>query len=56
MADGGEEGMMIIFVYMGRGQVVPADVTHVIIHKSVKIIPSRAFYQRSQVVGVCGDA
>ena len=34
------------FVYQGGDQEVPEDVTHVIIDRSVKIIPERAFYQR----------
>ena len=33
-----------IFVYLGGEQVVPDDVTHVIIDRSVKIIPPDAFY------------
>jgi hypothetical protein len=41
-----------IFVYLGGEQEVPADVTHVIIDRSVKIIPERAFYQRMNMVSV----
>src|SRR5210317_752746 len=33
-----------VFVYIGGDQEVPEDVTHVRIHKSVKIIPFRAFH------------
>jgi hypothetical protein len=33
-----------VFVYMGGDQEVPEDVTHVRIHKSVKIIRARAFF------------
>jgi len=40
-----------IFVYTGE-QDVPADVTHVIIDRSVKIIPQRAFFQRANLVSV----
>jgi hypothetical protein len=40
-----------IFVYTGE-QEVPADVTHVIIDRSVKIIPERAFYNRQKLVSV----
>ena len=47
MAGGGN-----IFVYMGGEQVVPRDVTHVIIDRSVKIIPARAFEHREQLVSV----
>ena len=38
--DGDDDG---VFVYMGGGQRVPRDVTHVRIHKSVKIIGRYAF-------------
>ena len=41
-ADNGED----IFVYTGGEQVVPDDVTHVIVDKSVKIIRRRAFESR----------
>ena len=41
-----------IFVYLGGEQVVPDDVTHVIIDRSVKIIPPDAFYRREQLVAV----
>jgi hypothetical protein len=50
MADG--DGGIIIFVYTGGEQVVPDDVTHVSIHKSVKIIPRRAFYFRRNLMSV----
>jgi hypothetical protein len=33
-----------VFVYMGGDHEVPEDVTHVRVHKSVKIITRRAFY------------
>ena len=46
--DGGGDGTNI-FVFVGGDQVVPRDVTHVIIDKSVKIIPARAFKRRSQL-------
>jgi len=50
------EGIMnnpdnIIFVYTGE-QEVPADVTHVLIDRSVKIIPERAFLNRQKLVSV----
>ena len=38
-----EEGGNNVFVYMGGGQRVPRDITHVRVHKSVKIITARAF-------------
>jgi hypothetical protein len=41
-----------IFVYLGGDQVVPDDVTHVIIDRSVKIIPRGAFRLREQLVSV----
>jgi hypothetical protein len=48
MADGGGN----IFVYLVGEQEVPADVTHVIIDLSVKIIPERAFYYRTNLLSV----
>jgi hypothetical protein len=39
-------------VYLGGQQFVPFDVTHVIIDKSVKIIPERAFFRRTSLVSV----
>jgi hypothetical protein len=41
-----------IFVYTGGEQEVPADVTHVIIDRSVKIIPELAFQNRRKLVSV----
>ena len=41
-----------IFVYLGGEQEVPADVTHVIIDRSVKIIPRHAFNGRTKLVSV----
>ena len=41
-----------VFVYMGGGQFVPIDVRRVRIDKSVKIIPSRAFYHRTNLIYV----
>ena len=49
MADGGGDA---IFVYTGGAQDVPEDVTHVVIDKSVKIIPARAFHGRRNLVSV----
>ena len=40
------------FVYMGGQQVVPEDVTHVVIDRSVNIIPEGAFAGREQLVSV----
>jgi len=51
MAEQAAEGMNT-FLYLGGEQEVPFDVTHVIIDRSVKIIPSRAFYQRMNMVSV----
>jgi hypothetical protein len=48
MADGGDN----IFVYVGGEQAVPEDVTHVIIDRSVKIIPERAFHFRQSLLSV----
>ena len=48
MADIGDDA----FVYTGGEQVVPNDVTHVVIDRSVKIIPARAFYGRKRLVSV----
>ncbi len=47
-----EGGGIHIFVYMGGNQKVPRDVTHVRIHKSVKIIPRRAFSDRRDLVSI----
>jgi hypothetical protein len=41
-----------IFVYLGGEQEVPDDITHVIIDRSVKIIPEAAFGGRTQLVSV----
>ena len=48
MADGGDNA----FLYLGGDQVVPRDVTHVIIDRSVKVILRGAFYRRQQLVSV----
>ena len=42
----------IIFVYLGRDQDVPQDVTHVRVDKSVKIIPRAAFAGRRNLVSI----
>ncbi len=41
-----------VFVYMGGDQEVPRDVTHVRVHKSVKIIRARAFRNCRNLVSV----
>jgi len=41
-----------VFVYMGGDQRVPRDVTHVRVHKSVNIIPRRAFYLCRKLVSI----
>ena len=41
-----------IFVYMGGDQRVPDGVRRARIHKSVKIVPARAFYNRRQLIYV----
>eukprot|EP00984_Skeletonema_dohrnii_P009383 scaffold3598_cov148-Skeletonema_dohrnii-CCMP3373.AAC.7 len=41
-----------VFVYLGGDQVVPQDVTHVIIDQSVNIILRGAFQDRRQLVSV----
>ena len=48
MAEGGDN----VFLYTGGDQVVPRNVTHVIIDRSVKIIPKKAFQNRQQLVSV----
>eukprot|EP00984_Skeletonema_dohrnii_P006839 scaffold2435_cov92-Skeletonema_dohrnii-CCMP3373.AAC.3 len=48
MADRGDD----VFVYTGGEQEVPRNVRRVIIDRSVKIIPKKAFYQREQLVSV----
>jgi hypothetical protein len=42
--EGGGNNNDVVFVYMGGDQEVPTDVTHVRVHKSVKIIPCGAFF------------
>mmetsp|Transcript_19122 Transcript_19122/g.28871 ORF Transcript_19122/g.28871 Transcript_19122/m.28871 type:complete len:187 (+) Transcript_19122:116-676(+) len=41
-----------IFVYLGGEQVVPQDVRRIIIDRSVKIIPDRAFAGRERLISV----
>eukprot|EP00986_Skeletonema_menzelii_P003534 scaffold1104_cov187-Skeletonema_menzelii.AAC.1 len=41
-----------IFIYMGGDQRVPDGVVRARIHKSVKIVPRRAFYNRRQLIYV----
>ncbi len=41
-----------VFVYMGGHQEVPRDVTHVRVHKSVKIIRARAFMHCRNLVSI----
>eukprot|EP00986_Skeletonema_menzelii_P016320 scaffold14295_cov108-Skeletonema_menzelii.AAC.1 len=41
-----------IFVYMGGDQRVPQRVRRARIHKSVKIVPKRAFFLRRQLIYV----
>jgi len=48
MAEGGDN----IFVYLGGEQEVPRNVTHVIIDRSVKIIPEDASLRRANLVSV----
>jgi hypothetical protein len=45
-----DNGFVNIFVYLGGEQEVPRNVTHVIIDRSVNIIPERAFSYREQLV------
>ena len=52
MAERGADDDSDIFVYMGGDQVVPMNVRRVRIHKSVKIIPNAAFYNRHRLVYV----
>ena len=52
MADDGGGGAVGIFVYLGGVQVVPDDVIHVRIHRSVKIIPEGAFEGREHLLSV----
>lgn len=49
MADGSVDN---IFVCLGGEQEIPEDVTHVIVKKSVKIIPTMAFYVRTELISV----
>ena len=44
--------VVAIFVYLGGDQVVPNDVTHAIVDKSVKIIPRGAFRERRNLLSV----
>jgi hypothetical protein len=53
MVDHADDGVAEdVFVYMGGDQVVPRDVTHVRIHKSVKIITRRAFRNCTNLVSI----
>ena len=47
--DGGDDD---VFIYMGGDQRVPWDVTHVRVHKSVKIIRARAFQHYTNLVSI----
>jgi hypothetical protein len=51
-ADDGDDGDDDVFVYMGGDQEVPWNVTHVRVHKSVKIIPHDAFEHCTNLVSV----
>ena len=51
MADEGGKNNNV-FVYMGGDQEVPRDVTHVRVHKSVKIISTRAFQNFHHLVSI----
>ena len=48
--DGGDNNN--VFIYMGGDQQVPHDVTHVRVHKSVKIIRARAFKRCRNLVSI----
>ena len=52
MAEHAAGGRDDIFVYTGGEQVVPRDVTHVIVDKSVKIIRREAFFGRDRLVSI----
>ena len=52
MAEHAAGGRDDIFVYTGGEQVVPRDVTHVIVDKSVKIIHRSAFFRRDRLVSI----
>eukprot|EP00984_Skeletonema_dohrnii_P012589 scaffold5126_cov70-Skeletonema_dohrnii-CCMP3373.AAC.1 len=41
-----------VFVYLGGEQVVPADVSHVVVDGSVNVIPRLAFFGRTNLVSV----
>ena len=51
-ADDGGDDDDDVFVYMGGDQRVPWDVTHVRVHKSVKITRARAFQDRNYLVSI----
>ncbi len=52
MAEALDEEDDEIFVYMGGDQRVPDGVRRARIHRSVKIIPARAFYCRENLISV----
>jgi hypothetical protein len=52
MADNNGNNNGDVFVYMGGDQEVPEDVTHVRVHKSVKIIPRQAFIHCTNLVSI----
>jgi len=47
-----DDGVDDIFVYLGGDQEVPRNVAHVIIDRSVNIIPEKAFCERRQLISV----
>ncbi|KAK1737880.1 hypothetical protein QTG54_011174, partial [Skeletonema marinoi] len=47
-----DDGVDDVFVYLGGEQEVPRNVRHVVIDRSVKIIPESAFFERMKLVSV----
>ena len=52
-----DDETIIRYIYMGgRGNIIPRHVTHFIVHISVKVIPSRAFWGHLNIIEViCHD-
>ena len=50
MAEQADDQEIIYHTYTGGQDVVPRNATHILVHKSVKVIPSRAFYEHPNLV------
>ena len=58
MSDEGDNNFIRYnYIYMGtNGEFIRDDATHIIVHKSVKLIRARAFFEHPNIVEViCHD-